>query len=202
MDFTSNGDFFTLKFPSQPEVTETTYRSEYGADLPARTYLATQGKSRYLVTVANYNLSRPILTEKAKGCPPAADPCGEIERALNGLGYWKLDVRGAITHAAWRVLKRDAVVKREAKVTDYKWNYVYRTEGQELQLANADGSLTVVGIYMYAKRLYIVDATVPPGSPKPDTFLQSLVFLNRRGAPAIHEGLYIKGTRIDPEEGQ
>ena len=196
-DFSGPGDFFTIKFPSEPAVTESIYKSEYQADLPARTYLATQGPNRYSVTVINYNLSQPILSERAKRCPPGADPCGEISRALNGLGYWKLDVRGAITHAAWGVMKRE-----NAKVTQYKWNYVYRTEGQEFQLTNRDGSQGYVGIYMYGNRLYMVEATVPAGSPRPDAFLQSIVFLNRAGRPAFHEGLYINGTLIDPDEGR
>lgn len=195
-EYTGRADFFQIWLPGQPVITETLYKSEYEADLPTRVYTATEGQSRYKVTVANYNLSRPILSEKSSECPPGADPCGEIARALNGLGYWKLDLRGAITYAARGVLERT-----DAKVTNYKWNYVYRTEGQELELANRDGSKGYVGIYMYANRLYIMEATVPATAARPDAFLKSMVFLNRRGAPAFHEGLYINGTRIDPEEG-
>jgi hypothetical protein len=196
-DFTGRGYFFTIKFPSQPQVTDTTYKSEYEADLPARVYVATQGSSRYSVTVANYNLSEPILSEKSKECPAGADPCGEIARALNGLGYWKNDVRGAITHAAWAVLKRP-----NTKITNYKWNYLYRTEGQEFQFTNGDGSQGYVGIYMYGNRLYIIEATLPAGSPRPNAFFESMVFLNRAGRPAFHEGLYINGALIDPNEGR
>ena len=36
VEFTSQADFFTVNFPSEPKVRETTYRSEYGYDLPAR----------------------------------------------------------------------------------------------------------------------------------------------------------------------
>ena len=35
IEFTSREDRFTGNFPSQPKVTQTTYQSQYGADLPA-----------------------------------------------------------------------------------------------------------------------------------------------------------------------
>src|SRR5947199_8267955 len=75
IEFASREDRFTCNFPSQPKVTETTYRSEYGADLPARVYSATQGQSRYSVTVVDYNQAQRILTEKAKNCQPGAETC-------------------------------------------------------------------------------------------------------------------------------
>jgi len=56
IEFASRADRFTRNFPSQPKVTETTYRSEYGADLPARVYSATQGQSRYSMTVVEQSL--------------------------------------------------------------------------------------------------------------------------------------------------
>ena len=36
IEFANREDRFTCNFPSQPKVTETTYKSEHGADLPAR----------------------------------------------------------------------------------------------------------------------------------------------------------------------
>src|SRR5262245_8694768 len=68
-------DRFTCNFPSQPKVTETTYRSQMGAALPARIYSADQGQSRYSVTVIDYNQDQPLLKEKAKSCPVGAEPC-------------------------------------------------------------------------------------------------------------------------------
>ena len=66
MEFASREDRFTCLFPEQPKVTETTYRSEYGADLPARVYSVAQGQSRYSVTVVDYNQVQRILADKAK----------------------------------------------------------------------------------------------------------------------------------------
>ncbi len=54
-------------------------------------------------------------------------------------------------------------------------------EGQMVQLTNEDGSRTFVQIAMYEDRLYIVDATVPPGSIVPGHFQQSLVMLDEQG---------------------
>src|SRR5438046_9992355 len=69
MEFASREDRFTCLFPEQPKVSETTYRSEYGADLPARVYSVTKGQSRYSVTGVDYNQVQPIPTDKAKSCP-------------------------------------------------------------------------------------------------------------------------------------
>ena len=42
-EFVSRDDRFTANFPGTPQVTQTTYKSQFGADLPARVYSATQG---------------------------------------------------------------------------------------------------------------------------------------------------------------
>src|SRR5258706_9415520 len=75
VEFASREDRFTCNFPTQPKITETTYRSQHEADLPTRIYSATQGQSRYSVTVVDYNQAQRILTEKAKSCPAGAEPC-------------------------------------------------------------------------------------------------------------------------------
>src|SRR5579864_8152117 len=55
VEFASREDRFTIVFPAQPTVTETTYQSQHEAMLPARVYTATQGKSTFKVTVVDYN---------------------------------------------------------------------------------------------------------------------------------------------------
>lgn len=75
IEFASRQDRFTCNFPSQPTVTESAYRSEFGAELPARVYSATQGQNRYSVTVVDYNHSQRILTARAKACPPGLERC-------------------------------------------------------------------------------------------------------------------------------
>src|SRR6266852_5431048 len=63
VEFASREDRFTCLFPTQPKVMETKYLSQHEANLPARVYSATQGKSTYKVTVVDYNQARPILAE-------------------------------------------------------------------------------------------------------------------------------------------
>src|SRR5689334_6759812 len=133
VEFSNMQDRFTCNFPTQPKITETTYRSQMGADLPSRIYSASQGQSRYSVTVVDYTQAQRILTEKAKSCPAGAEPC------LGGPGdegHWKSDIRGAIDWATWQILKRDA------KVTLFVWAAMDLVEGRQLQLTNPDKSRT------------------------------------------------------------
>src|SRR6266550_1311320 len=74
IEFANQDDRFTCNFPSPPKVTEIIYRSERGADLPARVYSAMQGQRRYSVTVVDYNQAQRLLAAKAKSCPAGAEP--------------------------------------------------------------------------------------------------------------------------------
>src|SRR2546426_10698367 len=47
--YTNNEDGFKVDFPGTPKVTQTTYKSEYGADLPSRVYTAARGAEKYSV---------------------------------------------------------------------------------------------------------------------------------------------------------
>jgi len=192
IEFASREDRFTCNFPSQPKVTETTYRSEYGADLPAHVYSATQGQSRYSVTVVDYNHAQRILTEKAKNCPPGAETCSGGPGAT-GEGYWKNDVRGAIVHASWQFMQRDA------KLTHFLWNFIDLVEGHQLQLTNnVDKSRTFASIYMHENKLYIAEATVPPGYPEPGLFQQSLGWLDENGIGLRYQSIYSNGFPAPP----
>ena len=192
IEFASREDRFTCNFPSEPKVTKTTYRSEYGADLPARLYSATQGQSRYSVTVVDYNQAQRILTEKAKACPAGAETCSG---AAGNEGYWRNDVRGAIVYTSWQFMKRNA------KATHYMWNLVDRVEGHQLQLTNnADKSRTFASIYMHENKLYIMEGTVPAGYPEPGFFQQSLGWLDESGIRVRYESVYSNGFPAPPRE--
>jgi len=172
IEFASREDRFTCNFPTQPKITETTYLSQHEANLPARIYSASQGQSKYSVTVVDFNQAQRILTEKAKSCPAGAEPC------LGGPGdegHWKADIRGANDYASWQFMKRDA------KLTLFVWATVDQVEGHELQLTNADKSRTFAGIFMHQNKLYIIEGTVPPGYPEPALFQQSLGWLDENG---------------------
>src|SRR5499425_952232 len=185
IEFASREDRFTCNFPSQPKMTQNTYRSLHEADLPARTYSATQGQSRYAVTVVDYTQAQRILTEKAKSCPAGAEPC------LGGPGdegHWKADIRGAIDYASWQVLQRDA------KLTLFNWHVVDQVEGRQLQLtSNKDKSRTFVGIYMHENKLYMIEGTVPAGYPQPGLFQQSLGWLDENGIGLRYQSYYSNG---------
>jgi len=177
-EFVSRDDGFRVNFPAAPKVTETTYTSEYGADLPARVYSVTRGDERYSMTVVDYRSIEKLLTEKSKKCPPFADErCTGIGAgATVGLGYWRTDIRGALVWASWQFMQRDV------KVTHYMWNFVDLVEGHQLQLTNSkDQSRTFVAIYMHENRLYLMEGTVPAGSPEPGLFQQSLGFVDKDG---------------------
>jgi hypothetical protein len=177
-DFTSREDGFHVNFPGRPAVSQTTFKSEYGADLPARVYSARRGQERYSMTVVDYGPIEKILTDKARQCPPFADErcTGFGAGATVGAGYWRTDIRAALVWASWQFMQRDA------KVTHYMWNFVDLVEGHQLQLTNtADKSRTFASIYMHANRLYIMEGTVPDGDPEPGLFQQSLGFVDKDG---------------------
>jgi len=190
IEYANREDRFTCNFPTQPKITQTTYKSQMGADLPARVYSATQGQSRYSVTVVDYNQAQPILTEKAKSCPAGAEPC---LGSPGDEGHWKADLRGAIVYATWRLMQRDA------KVTSYVYGFVDLVEGHQLQLTNnADKSRTFAGIYMHQNKLYLIEGTVPAGYPEPGLFQQSLGWLDENGVGLRYQTYYSNGYPPPP----
>ena len=68
IEFVSREDRFTCNFPTQPKIADTIYKSEYGANLPARIYSAAQGQSRYSLTVVDYGQAQRLHAERAKAC--------------------------------------------------------------------------------------------------------------------------------------
>jgi hypothetical protein len=168
-EYASQQDFFTVNFPGQPKVQDTTYKTEYGITLPARVYSAAVGPNRYSITAVDFTQARKIHEERNKKCVATdayPDICGD--RANN-------DLRGAIDHAVWGFMQRDA------KITFYAYTNVDLVEGRQIQLTNPDGSRTFVAIHMHADRLYILEGTVPKGAPLPALFQQSLGFIDKEG---------------------
>jgi hypothetical protein len=195
VEFASREERFTCIFPTQPTVTETTWSSEYGAVLPARVYGATQGESRYSVTVVDYNPIERLLVEKSKSCPAGAETCQGI--ADWGLGYWKNEIRGAIVYATSRFLRRDVTV------TSLRWNSQQMVQGQELQVtSNVDQSRTWASIAMHENRLIVVEATVPRGYPPPALFTQSLAWLDENGKGIRYATIYVNAPDIPKPSGR
>ncbi|MBI4886281.1 MAG: hypothetical protein HY824_04260 [Acidobacteria bacterium] len=170
-EFASRDDRFTVTFPGQPTITETTWKSQFSAILPARIYSGTQGSGRYSVTVVDYNPIERLLSERSRALPA-------LDLAIHayGLGYWKTDVRSAVVYAMSKYLERDA------KITSVLSNFSDLVAGMVVQLTNnADQSGTFASIYMHANRLVIAEATVPRGYPPPTIFQQSIGWLDENG---------------------
>ena len=182
IEYANRADRFTCNFPSPPKVTETMYRSEHGAELPARVYSANEGQNKYSVTVVDYGQVQRILTEKAKSCPVGAEPC---LGAPGDEGHWRADLRGALVFASWKLMQRDA------KLTSFVWNTVDLVEGNQLQLTNnSDKSRTFAGVYLHENKLYIIEGTVPAGYPEPGLFQQSLGWLDENGMGLRYQSYY------------
>ncbi|MSO81906.1 MAG: hypothetical protein EXQ53_01220 [Acidobacteria bacterium] len=192
VEFRSQEDRVTVTFPVQPTVTQTTYKSQFGADLPSRVYSAAQGQNRFSLTVVDYSRIEQILTEKAKSCPPGAETC-RGGGGSTGAGYFKADFGGAIIYATFQFLQRDA------KVTYLGWNNIDLVEGHMMYMTNnQDKSRTSAGIYMHDNRLYILEGTVPAGYPDPGFFQQSVGWLDENGNGIRYQTLYHHGFSAPP----
>jgi len=156
--------FFSVNFPREPDVRDFDYVSEYGATLPGRLYVVEDGGSRHSVTVIDFNDAQPRYED-------IADKTDDT----NLTTMWIYDQRGAMAYEAAKLRARSAEVLYDG------WHHIDRVEGLNLVLGNADGSTTYASLYLHARRLYILDATVPAGAPPQGLFQQSLAFLDAEG---------------------
>jgi hypothetical protein len=178
-DFRSTIDRFSITFPGEPSVQEITWPSEYGAVFPGRVYSARQGASSYSVSVIDYSQSEKLHAAISK------------PESFQDPRYWQIDIQASIQYAATKFRQRPG-----AKVTYDAWHYIDLVEGHQLQLSNQDQSRTFVAIYLHENRLYIVEATVPPGYPPPGLFQQNLSFLDEKGARVRYNEIY--SNRLPP----
>jgi hypothetical protein len=178
-EFTSIQDGFTVDMPGKPQVQKTTWMSQYRYELPATVYTASHGNEKYSVTVVDYRPAEKQGEERFKKCPPGAETCIGTQDGRNGeiigLGYWKMDVRGAMTFAIFKFLQRDS------KVTDLNLQFQQVVEGYFLQLTNKDQSRTFAYITMHENRLYVFEGTTPKGYPEPALFQSSVGFVDAKG---------------------
>ena len=151
IEFVDEEELFGVNLPHEPSVEESTFHSEFHAELPAKTYTATDGAIQYKVTVVNY-----APTHLAG------------ERAL-----W--DYHGSVAYAAWNIRKRGG------EITHDGWAQADRIPGHQLAITNADGTRTYAQIHNHGTRLYIVEATAPADATPPIHFQQSLIILDEEG---------------------
>ena len=186
IDYVNRADLFAVNFPGEPKVQDTTYRTQYFIDLPARVYSYVDGPNRYSVTVVDDSGAGKLHAERLKNCKADlgdGDSCNDPTET---------DVRGAIVQATWGFLQRDA------KLTHFTFARADLVEGHQLQLANTDGSRTFVAIYMHENRLYILEGTTPAGAPAPGLFQQSLQFLDKDGNRIRYQSTYSNGFPPPP----
>ena len=171
--YDSRQDGFSVNFPGQPRITETTWQSQLGYTLPARVYSAERDRARFSVTVIDYTSLEQQGIARWKQCPPGNSQCRDGGQTI-GPGYWKQDERGAVVYAVARYLKRPF------QVTDYAWDWQDMVEGHGLQL-KGDGTRTFVYVAMHERKLYILEAAAPEEEPEPGLFTQSLGWLDEDG---------------------
>jgi protein tyrosine phosphatase (PTP) superfamily phosphohydrolase (DUF442 family) len=175
-EFTSPQDGFRITFPGTPKVQATTWTSQMGYVLPARVFSVDRGREHYSVTVADYRGIEQQGTARSMACVPGAETCFGGQTRIVGAGYWKSDVHGAMTYAAFKLLQRYGTP------TGMTWNWAEQVEGTLLQFTNnADQSRTSASIYMHDNRLYIIEGTVPKGYPEPELFKMSVGFIRPDG---------------------
>jgi hypothetical protein len=183
-EYKNTQDGFKVDFPGQPKMTTMTWKSEHNFMLPARVYSADHGKEHYAVTVVDYGGIEQMGIERAKSCPPGAEPC--LGSALAGIGYWKHDVRGAILYATARMIKQPNVT-----LDELTWQQEDLVEGNQVQVTNtADGSRTFAFIGMHEMKLFIVEGTVPKGYPPPALFQTSLGWVDKNGNGIRYRSIY------------
>jgi hypothetical protein len=152
--------------------------------LPARVYSADLGKEHYAVTVVDYSGIEQMGIERAKSCPPGAEPC--LGSDLAGIGYWKHDVRGAVLYATARMVKQPNIA-----LDELTWQQEDLVEGHQVQVTNkSDGSRTFAFIGMHQMKLYVVEGTVPKGYPAPGLFQTSLGWVDKDGNGIRYQSIY------------
>ena len=179
IEYSSPEDLFTVNFPTEPDVRDIQYQTEYRADLPARMYSTESGPSRYSVTVVDYRQIEDVHAELLEGCEG-----GSRTNANLCANEWVAELEGAIDYAAWNILRRDG------EVTHYGHYRAERVAGRQIQLTSPDRSRTFAAIHMHENRLYIFEGTVPPGAPPPGLFQQSVGFIDDEGFRIRYEATY------------
>ena len=193
VDFRSDQDKFTCNFPGQPKVTDITYTTHSGLQLPGHVYTSVLGPDhKFVITVIDYRTITQVGLAKQKTCPPGAEPCaggnGQPGNST-GPGYSKADRAGAMVDAVWRLMQGPDV----AKTLYLGWTNIALVEGYQVRLQNKDGSLTAASVFMHLDRLYIAEGTVPKGYPEPGLFYQSLAWLDENGNNVRYSDFYHNG---------
>ena len=163
--YVDESERFIVNFPGEPDVLDTVYQTLLGAMMPARDYVVDSPPSRFALTVVDYTQADRVHRER---CENLSYECDGFEAGA--------DVRGSIAFAAWNYRRRV-----DGEITYDGYAQVDGIPGHQLQITNPDGSRTFVAIHLNARRLYILEGTVPDEAPPPGLFQQSLGILDEDG---------------------
>ena len=184
--FVSAEDGFSANYPGQPKMQVTTYETEYRQTLPAHVYTASDPLGRYSTTVIDYRDVEKLHNERVAKCRAAKG--ANLQDGDTCQNDFRMDVAGATDHAVSTFITREGV-----KTTHYMYYFLELVSGRMLQMTNPDRSRTYAAIHQHAGRLYIHEATVPPGMPEPILFMQSLAWANEKGLAIRYRNLYTEG---------
>ncbi|MGI9259571.1 MAG: hypothetical protein ACR2QQ_12110 [Gammaproteobacteria bacterium] len=159
IEYVDVSDRFLVHLPGEPVIEETTYLTDLGVDLPARIYSVSGPSGDYSLTVVRYTEANRVHQDRCDRSPNLQ--CDGLEAGI--------EVRGSIAFAAWNIRQRT-----EGDITYDGYAQVDGIPGHQLQIVNPDGSQSFVAIHLEARRLYLLEATVPQSSAPPIQFQQSL----------------------------
>ena len=169
-------DRFSVDFPADPSVEETTYETEYGFTLPARIYTAEDDFGAYSVTAVDWSEAEALHAEAYETCELATgdlrggDNPGHCSRL-----YYEREIRGSALHAAF------GLIERGTEVTHLGSANTEMVEGIGIQLLKENGSRWYAVIFWHNYHLFIANAIAPQGMPPPLLFSTSLGFLDEQG---------------------
>ena len=163
--YVNESERFIVNFPGEPDAREIDYTAESGVAMPARIYSVEDADTRYSVTVVDYTAAEEI---HAANCRTLSVECDGREA--------RSDIRGSVAWEAWNIRRRDS-----GEITYDAFGTLDGVPGHQLQILHPDQSRSFIGIYLHARRLYVLEGTVPGDQPPPGLFQQSLGILDEEG---------------------
>jgi len=168
-------DFFSISFPGEPTIRGTTYRTEYGIVLPAKTYTAEDFLGSYVVTVMDWAEAQELHDARFAACQASgSNAC---------FNSWSSEISGAAAHAV-----ADMITRPGTQVTYFGQYTADGVAGFQLELAKENGSRTTAVAHWHENRLYIVEATASEGMPDPEIFPVSFGFIDEDGRRIQYRG--------------
>jgi hypothetical protein len=176
-------DFFSIDFPGEPTIRQSTYQTQYGFTLPARVYTARDEFGTYSVTAVNWSTVEAQHAAAYKQCIAATgDLRGGDNPGICNESRTRGEIAGAALHAG------SGLIRRGGKVLELAFNSADRVDAVRVEMINADQSQTVAMIAWHEGFLYVAEGTAPKGAPPPSAFPISLQFLDKEGRRIQYDG--------------